>query len=235
MSTLMRIVSAFVLTLGIFAASMIITMVSGIHVPYIPSTFWLHTSMLVLTVFCAWVLRRKDIWPLRNVSISFLSAVKAFLWSFLMVTISVMLFMAITTALGYEHNGKSEHFVFQTMQSWQILLFVVIWASIAEEFLVRGLLQTMLAPLKKYSVPFFGTRITWPVILSGIVFGLMHVGLIKTGASMLFVVQIIVVTTVLGWCAGYFREKYNSMIIAILIHAMFNMQGLLVHILRNVD
>jgi membrane protease YdiL (CAAX protease family) len=61
-----------------------------------------------------------------------------------------------------------------------------------------------------------------PVLFSGLYFGLMHVVAInKLGPP------VIVLTTLLGLVAGYYREKTGSLIPAIIIHALFNIGGML--------
>ncbi|TKJ37967.1 hypothetical protein CEE37_13475 [candidate division LCP-89 bacterium B3_LCP] len=106
------------------------------------------------------------------------------------------------------------------------ILFIWIWASTCEEILTRGLLQSYLAPLRDRRV-----RIFWkwptsiPVIFSALFFGSMHIVLVtKIGPA---VIGPMVFATGLGFVAGHYREKTGSLIPAILIHALFNVGGML--------
>lgn len=233
MRLFIRTILAVIITLAVFFSSMIIPMATRISIPYIPSTFWLHSSMILLTLVCGAMLKRRGIRLFPNAEIPVLLTLKAIGTSIVWSMGASMFFMVVTVILGVRSEGGNEHFVFQTMHSLQIMIFVVIWASIAEEMLTRGLLQTLLEPVRKWGIPFLKTRLSMPVLISGIVFGFLHFGLVKTGASPLFVAQIIISTTVLGWCAGYYREKYNSIGIAVLIHAGFNFLGLCVFLLST--
>lgn len=105
----------------------------------------------------------------------------------------------------------------------QIVLFVWIYASVAEEILTRGLLQTLVAGRRDS-----GTRHRWlsdSVIVSGLFFGAMHLVLISSmGAA---AVVPIVLATFLGIVAARYRESTGSLLPAILVHALFNIGGTL--------
>ncbi len=76
--------------------------------------------------------------------------------------------------------------------------------------------------MKTKEVNIFKRKISVPVIISAIVFGLAHLILITTGAGGLFLLRVVVFTTVLGVIAGYYQEKYNNNAFAIIVHMSGN-------------
>jgi len=101
---------------------------------------------------------------------------------------------------------------------------VWIYASVCEEVLTRGLLQTLLTG-KKDAGAAARRGLSLPVLLSGIFFGLMHLVLIKSMGPAAF--PMIVVATFLGIVAARYREKTGSLIPAVFVHALFNVGGML--------
>jgi membrane protease YdiL (CAAX protease family) len=108
-----------------------------------------------------------------------------------------------------------------------INLIIGVWilASIAEEVFTRGLIQGFLSPLTGFGFSLWGTRISIPVLISGLFFGLMHLGILSTGANFLSVAIIVIFAFILGIIAGYYREKSGSLIPAIIVHICGNMGG----------
>jgi membrane protease YdiL (CAAX protease family) len=108
------------------------------------------------------------------------------------------------------------------LQPWQVICFVFVLASVAEEMLFRGLLLNLLKPLQNKSYSIFKRRLSLPVIISAIAFGAAHLVLLTTDASALFLVRIVLFTTCLGIIAGYYQEKYNNHSYAIIVHMSGN-------------
>ena len=106
----------------------------------------------------------------------------------------------------------------------KIILSVWILASISEEVFFRGLLQSFLAPLKDYGFKLLNSHISIPVTISALGFGLAHVVLLNI-LSTRMAILIIINATILGFIAGYYREKTGSLIPAILVHMTFNVVG----------
>jgi len=119
------------------------------------------------------------------------------------------------------------HPVSVSMSILQQIIFIVVLASISEELLFRGFLQNMLSPIKSYGIKLINTRLSLPVIISGILFGLMHFAMIGAGASFSFVIQIVISGMFLGMIAGYFQEKYDNFTFAFIVHMAANLSGLL--------
>jgi len=101
------------------------------------------------------------------------------------------------------------------------ILTVVIIASICEEVFSRGLIQGFLSPLKEHGFTLSKTRISLPVTICALLFGLGHLCLLGAMDTRI-VVPIVISSTVLGCIAGYYREKTGSLLPAIAVHMTFN-------------
>lgn len=116
-----------------------------------------------------------------------------------------------------------------------INLIIGVWilASIAEEVFTRGLIQGFLSPLTGFGFSLWGLRISLPVLVSGLFFGLMHLGILSTGADFLSVAIIVIFAFILGIMAGYYREKSGSLIPAIIVHMCGNVGGWFADLIIN--
>jgi len=157
--------------------------------------------------------------------------VRPILFGFL-ATIIVNLFMAaITGTMG----DQEAHPVLLNTHPFQVFLFIFIYASIAEELLFRGFLLNILKPLKAKGINILKRRVSLPVIISAVAFGLAHLILITTGVGGLFILRVVVFTTVLGLIAGYYQEKYDNNAFAILVHMAGNLFGVIGAIMMSVN
>ncbi|MCK4464752.1 MAG: CPBP family intramembrane metalloprotease [Bacteroidales bacterium] len=107
----------------------------------------------------------------------------------------------------------------------QIVIFVWIYASISEEVLTRGLIQSYLEPLTRYGFTVFELRISLPVLTSAIIFALLHMGLLSTGMGINSVLYIVLFAFIVGLIAAFYREKTGSLIPAIIVHIFANIGG----------
>jgi len=100
---------------------------------------------------------------------------------------------------------------------------VSVWvlASTAEEMLFRGLLLGSLSPLSQRAWTVGRCRISLPVAIAAVLFGLVHLGLMQVMAAPM-VVLIVVMAAVAGLVAGYYREKTGSLVPAVAAHMTFN-------------
>jgi membrane protease YdiL (CAAX protease family) len=136
-----------------------------------------------------------------------------FLWVIPTAILSTLGFIASRS--GVELKGGLGYSPLQT------IIFVWIYATVSEEIFTRGLLQSYLIPLTNYGIDLSkGLRLSLPVIFSGLFFGMMHIVAVKKMGP-----PVILLTTLLGLVAGYYREKTKSLIPAIIIHALFNIGG----------
>lgn len=179
------------------------------------SAFVTHSLMWILSILVIILLTREKMRDYGFSRGSFRLRGKIFLWLIPMAFVSIMSFL-VSRSSGEIKEG----FGFSHLQD---IVFVWIYASICEEIFTRGLLQSFLSPLIGYGINLSkNLRLSLPVLFSGLYFGLMHIVAIgKMGPP------VIVLTTLLGLVAGYYREKTGSLIPAIVIHALFNIGGML--------
>lgn len=177
--------------------------------------FITHTFMWILSVLIALILTKGKLRDYGFTKGKFRLTGKIFLWVIPMAILSVIGFLASRS--GEDVKGILD------LSHLQSIVFVWIYASTCEEIFTRGLLQSFLAPLAKYGFNLFKRwRLSLPVLFSGLFFGMMHIVAIdKMGPP------VIVFTSILGIIAGYYREKTESLIPAIIIHALFNIGGML--------
>ena len=138
--------------------------------------------------------------------------------AFTLIVLSiVIMIIGGAQAEGGESSAMAEGVLKHIISVWII-------ASICEEFFSRGLLQGFLDPFKKYGFRLFRAYISVPVTISAIAFGLGHLCLLGR-INTLFLINILILATVLGFIAGYYREKTGSIIPAIVVHLLFNIVG----------
>ena len=104
---------------------------------------------------------------------------------------------------------------------------LLLWflASISEEIFVRGLLQGYLTPLENMKITFGSRNISYPVILSTIFFGIIHLPLIFFGADFISVSVIFLMTLTLGYFTATLRENHHSILPSIGAHITTNIGG----------
>jgi len=113
----------------------------------------------------------------------------------------------------------------------QLIIIAWIYASILEEIICRGLVQSYLAPLKNKVVSIFNIRLSLPVIVSAVFFGFMHISLFSGGTTFFSILYIVAFAFFVGLFTGFYREKTGSIIPAIILHASANMGGSLMGLL----
>ena len=179
------------------------------------SAFITHTFMWILSVLITILLTKGEIRNYGFTKGKFQLTPKIFLWVVPTAVLSVMGFFASRSG-----QDVKEVLEFTYLED---IIFVWIYASTCEEIFTRGLLQSFLSPLSRYGINLSKKlRLSLPVLFSGLFFGMMHIVAIdKLGPP------VILFTSALGIIAGYYREKMESLIPAIIIHAIFNIGGML--------
>jgi membrane protease YdiL (CAAX protease family) len=181
--------------------------------PWIPIT---HTGMLLASLILICLLSKG------KVSTYGLKGIR--LKALVRPTVVALVFGIIITALGELLPMTGFEFM-EDFTLLQIILFVWIYASVSEELLTRGLLQGFLRPLDKYGLTVFNFYMSVPVLVAALFFGLMHLGLLTMGASGSAVLVVVLSGIILGVIAGYYRERTESIVPAIVVHALFNICG----------
>ncbi len=214
---LVRLPLALILGLAISVVTLAVPRLLGITQagPAWLGAFITHSCMWILSIAVILLLNHGSLTNYGFTKGSFRLGGKIFLWVIPTAVLSVLGFVA--TRMG---APAKPGLGFSPLQS---IVFVWIYASTVEEIFTRGLLQSYLSPLTGYGINLSKKlHLSLPVLFSGLYFGLMHVVAInKLGPP------VIVLTTLLGLVAGYYREKTGSLIPAIIIHALFNVGGML--------
>ncbi|MEA3454485.1 MAG: CPBP family intramembrane glutamic endopeptidase [Candidatus Caldatribacteriota bacterium] len=175
-----------------------------------------HTAMLVLSILIMLVLSKGKI-----STYGFKIAKNIQLKQIVLLSLGIGIIGAlIQSCLPIKEPAFIENFSFI-----QIVIFVWIYASICEEVFTRGLVQGYLAPLARYGFSLFKFRISLPMLVGALFFASMHVMLLTTGMGSSVVFNIVLFAFILGVVAGYYREKTESLIPAILVHMLFNVGG----------
>jgi membrane protease YdiL (CAAX protease family) len=101
---------------------------------------------------------------------------------------------------------------------WKIGLYFIVGASIQEEVVFRGLIQSMVERRCTLIYPLLGVSISGAVVFTAMLFGIIHLevgALVALGA------------VILGLVAGELRRRSGSLLPAIIVHASFNCIGTL--------
>ena len=106
------------------------------------------------------------------------------------------------------------------------LVAILLINCFGEEFLFRGFLQNYYSDFKKYQFDLFKTKISYPVFISGLFFGLMHFAIISTGVDFISASKIVISATCVGLFSGYYYEKYNTLFAPIIIHFTCNISSM---------
>jgi len=194
------------------------------------NSFGTHSLLLILSIILIYGLRNYV-----NYKISipqFKKLLKPALLGLLATIIVNFSMSIITKILG---GQVEQHPAFIKMPPLQIFIFVFIYASIAEELLFRGFLMNFLKPLIIKGIVVLKRSISVPVIISAIAFGLGHLILITTGVGGFFLLKIVIFATILGLIAGYYQDKYDNNLFAIIVHMAGNFMGVIVALLMNIN
>jgi len=207
-----------VLALALAAAVCLAAMYAAriVRVPptsFFPRSFVTHSLMLALSVVAMWLISkgRLDLYGFTHGTYKF--SPRILLW---VLPTTVLSIVPAVASHGQGMRGIIE------LTRPQTIVFVWVYASICEETLVRGLLQTLLSRDAKVgaAVPH---RLSMPVLVSGLFFGSMHIVLVKRMGPA--AVPLILLATFLGLVAARYRETTGSLLPPIIVHALFNIGG----------
>ena len=163
-------------------------------------------SVPLQVLFISWLLRRKSIDPVHSLGLNFFDR-KAFISALILW----ILYFAFASLYGYvfEIEMPSDFFEYsKAVPVWMISIVFIIGAPIAEELLFRGYLYSQLKNTK--------------LGINGTIF---LTSLLWTGLHAQYDIDILFSLFFLGLVLGYVRYKYNSVYLAIAIHAIHNIQA----------
>lgn len=183
---------------------------------FFPPSFVTHSVMLTLSVAAMWLLSkgRLDLYGLTKGAYQF--SPRILMW--VLPTAALSIASAVASPGGQGAGGPSE------LTKPQVVVFVWVYASISEETLARGLLQTLLGGNAEVGVA-APRRLSMPVLVSGLFFGSMHIVLVRSMGPA--AVPVILLAVFLGLVAARYRERTGSLLPAIIVHALFNIGGML--------
>jgi membrane protease YdiL (CAAX protease family) len=207
----LMLASAVVLA-GMYAAKLVVVPSGG----FFPPSFVTHTVMLVLAFALMLLLSkgRPGVYGFTRGTYKF--SARILLWALPTAVLS--------TASAFAPPGGHGTISFLGLTKLQVIAFVWIYASISEELLTRGFLQTQLSGNRGAGLT--APRIlSLPVVVSGLFFGAMHIVLI--GVIGYAAVPVSLLAAVLGLVSARYREKTGSLVPAIIVHALFNIGGTL--------
>ena len=115
-----------------------------------------------------------------------------------------------------------------------VVLLLWIGAPIQEEIIFRGLFQTYLALHIKSSIKIWKWKLTLPSLVGAVIFSLVHLALLSVEASLAGVFLAVIGAFILGTIAGYFRAETGSLVGPIIVHALFNITGIVFELLALV-
>jgi membrane protease YdiL (CAAX protease family) len=220
MNNTARLIYGLLITIVVFTISNLAGSKLQMDIDFIPSSFSIHSVMLILSIALILSLKAQVGYKIAFPTLK--KTLKPILLG-LLAAIVVNITMALIVKITGGETGA--HPALVKMSALQVFVFVLIYASIAEELLFRGFLMNILKPLKEKGIKILKLKLSAPVLISAIAFGLAHLILITTGASATFLLRIVLFTTILGTIAGYYQEKYDNNAYAIIVHMAGNIIG----------
>jgi len=183
---------------------------------FFPPSFVTHSVMLALTVVAMWLLSKGRFHVYGFTKGAYESSPRILMW---VLPTAVLSILAAVASPGGQGAGGPGGFT-----KLQIVIFIWVYASISEEVLTRGLLQTLVSGNAKVGAALL-PRLSLPVLVSGLFFGAMHLVLLKSMGPA--AVPVILLAVFLGLVAAWYRERTGSLLPAIIVHALFNIGGTL--------
>ena len=117
--------------------------------------------------------------------------------------------------------------MFERFTLLAMVLSVWVYSSVTEEIFARGWFQGALAHRGEGDA----RSASAIVAASAVLFGSMHLSLLRVGADAWTVGIVVVATTLLGWAAAVARRQSGSLGPAILVHVLFNVGGFVAGVL----
>lgn len=215
-----RFIIGLLITAAAFVGAVLLGHLTSFTTGFVASSFTTHAIMLVLAValIILFKVNYRINWP------SLRRLIKPVVLGFVVALVINIVLGLLTVAFTGHPEG---HPAIANASVLQFFVFDFILASVAEEYLFRGFLQNYLAPLDHLGITVMRRRLTLPVIVGAVAFGLAHMVLLASGSSGLFVIRMVIFTAVLGLIAGYYQHKYRNHAYAIAVHMAGNLMGLI--------
>jgi len=192
------------LFLALYPAVLLGGILQAIYVPRVPilrgqTIFLGHFTQIILTILALMLVRR-----VAETGFGFLPTRRE--WRIGLVHYLIFVAVGLPLALALHAIGwKTPAPLWSIAGTFLGFLWV---ASLAEEFLVRGVLQTW---LEKWT-----GSVTAALLIASVVFGLVHLGFGGRFPNWRWVL----VATILGWCCGHARNQAGNIRAGVVTHAL---------------
>lgn len=203
-----------------------------LKIDFFPRSFGLHTIMFLLSILAIYLFKKYVNYRIELPK--FKTLLKPIGFGLLVSLLSGMI-MGITMAISGGESSPEIKMPTSNLSVLQIIIFVFLYASIAEEMLFRGFLLNILKPLKEKGISLFNRKVSLGVIISAIIFGLIHIIPFNSDNNIIFTIGMVIAPTLLGIVAGYYQEKYNNNAYAIIVHMAGNLMGIIGTIVMNIN
>jgi membrane protease YdiL (CAAX protease family) len=204
----------------------------NLKIDFIPHSFGLHTIMFLLSITAIYFFKKYVSYRIELPKFKTLLKPIGF---GLLVSILAAVIMSITLIISSGESSPEIKMPTSNLSVLQIIIFVFIFASIAEEMLFRGFLLNILKPLKKKGISVFKRKISLAVIISALMFGLIHILPLNSDNSIIFTIGMFIAPSLLGIVAGYYQEKFDNNFYAIIVHMAGNLIGIIGTIVMNAN
>lgn len=234
MKTKTKIILGFIITIVIFILSGIITTlfvkstgVSSIYGPFV----YFPTILLITFIAIKWGIKKAELkfnWSI--------SAIQGKSLLHVIITTLIIAFIAgtflwwIVEKAGVEMGERHEIF---SKTPLLMLVSTIIFAPLGEEILFRGFFQNMLEGWKKYGIKLPMLRLSLPVILSAVMFSLFHLMLFSSGMGSARVMLTLITSFFVGLTAGFFQEKHENFVYAVIVHITANTLPIAIQIING--
>jgi len=191
----------------------------------LPANLWMPPIVVGITVSTA-ILLIVTVGKGQFAQYGFRPPQSSYIWRALFIGFVVGVLLHFATELG----GVGLSFMGQPPFIYLVLLFWI-GAPIQEEIIFRGLFQSYLATSIKGSVTVRKWKLPIPALIGAIAFSLVHIALLSVEATVGGVFATVAGALILGIFAEYFRAETGSLVEPIIIHALFNVTGIVFEIL----
>lgn len=113
----------------------------------------------------------------------------------------------------------------QSLNLWQSVVIALLLAPIAQELLLRGVMQGLLVPLEPVRFTMFDRGVSLPVVVSALAYGGLHFPLVLMDVEMVTVWVTVGFAIALGFQAAQLRESTGSLVGPVLVHISFAAGG----------
>lgn len=203
-----------------------------LKIDFFPHSFGLHTIMFLLSIIAIYLFKKYVNYRIGLPK--FKTLLKPIGFGLLVSLLSGMIMGVAMTISGGESSQEIK-MPTSNLSILQIIIFVFLYASIAEEMLFRGFLLNILKPLKEKGISLFNRKVSLGVIISAIMFGLIHIIPFNSDNNIIFTIGMVIAPTLLGIVAGYYQEKYGNNAYAIIVHMSGNLMGIIGTIVMNAN